>query len=401
MAVGPANTHFHPVPGVKLAAVACGLKGNSDQDLVLFEFTSGSRTAAVFTQSLFAAAPVEVARRHLEQTAPRYFLVNSGNANAATGEPGIADSLICCKSLSQLSGTRTEEIIPFSTGVIGERLPVQRITDALSRLLPILGEENWLHAARGMMTTDTRPKIASCQAEIAGKTITMTGIAKGAGMIQPNMATMLSYIATDALVGQPVLQQMLARAVNKSFNRITVDGDTSTNDSCMLTATGISLVAIDKDETCAQFYSLLEGLMIELAQGIIRDAEGASKFVEIRVINGKSSQDCLNIAFSIANSPLVKTAIFAGDANWGRIVMAIGKSDAEIDISTLDVYIGDAQLMSDGGRDPAYEESMGADAMAGEEIVITVDLKSGDERETVWTSDLSHDYVRINAEYRT
>ncbi len=401
MAVGTANTHFHPVPGVKLAAVACGIKENSDQDLVLFEFTGGSRTAAVFTQSLFAAAPVEVGRRHLGQTAPRFFLVNSGNANAATGEPGIADSLICCKSLSQLSGTRPEEIIPFSTGVIGERLPVHRITDALSRLLPILGEENWLHAARGIMTTDTRPKIASCQAEISGKTITMTGIAKGAGMIQPNMATMLSYIATDALVQQPVLQQMLGRAVNKSFNRITVDGDTSTNDSCMLTATGVSRVAIDNEETCTQFYNLLEGLMIELAQGIIRDAEGASKFVEIRVINGKSSQDCLNIAFSIANSPLMKTAIFAGDANWGRIVMAIGKSDAEIDISTLDVYIGDAQLMSDGGRDPAYEESMGTDAMAGEEIVITVDLKSGDDRETVWTSDLSHDYVRINAEYRT
>lgn len=402
MAVGAASVNFHAVPGVKLASMACGIKSDSVPDLVMFEFAPGSKTAAVFTRSLFAAAPVEVGRRHLALASPRYFLINSGNANAATGEPGIVDSLICCQSLSRLSGTRPEETIPFSTGVIGERLPVPKITDVLDQLLPILGENNWLQAARGIMTTDTRPKIASRQTEISGKTITITGIAKGAGMIQPNMATMLSYIATDASIQQSALQGMLEKAVNKSFNRITVDSDTSTNDSCMLTATGVSGVVVDKEEdTAGLFYNLLEELMIELAQGIIRDAEGATKFVEIRVINGVIRRDCLNIAYGIANSPLMKTAIFASDANWGRIVMAIGKADAQIDVTKLDIYIGDVQLMANGGRDPAYEESMGADAMSGEEIIITVDLKSGKVAETVWTSDLSHEYVRINAEYRT
>jgi glutamate N-acetyltransferase/amino-acid N-acetyltransferase len=400
--VGPANVNFFPVPGVKMASMACGIKSDSVHDLVMFEFSAGSKTAAVFTRSLFAAAPVEVGRRHLLLNSPRYFLINSGNANAATGEAGIADSLICCKTLSQLSGSRPEEIIPFSTGVIGERLPVIRITDALDQILPCLAENNWLEAARGIMTTDTRPKIASRQVEISGKTITITGIAKGAGMIQPNMATMLSYIATDALIAQSTLQAMLDKAVNKSFNRITVDSDTSTNDSCMLTATGLSGVAVEENEDSQQqFYNLLEDLMLELAQGIIRDAEGATKFVEVRVINGERRKDCLNIAYAIANSPLMKTAIFASDANWGRIVMAIGKADVDIEVSKLDVYIGDIKLMLNGGRNPAYEEAMVADAMAGEEITITVDLKTGSAVETVWTSDLSHDYVRINAEYRT
>ncbi len=400
--MGPGNVNFHPVPGVKMASLACGIKSDSVHDLVMFEFATGSKTAAVFTRSLFAAAPVEVGRRHLQQVSPRYFLINSGNANAATGEAGIADSLICCKTLSQLSGTRPEEIIPFSTGVIGERLPVRRITDSLNQILPLLAKNNWLQAARGIMTTDTRPKIASRQMEICGKTVTITGIAKGAGMIQPNMATMLSYIATDVLMGQHTLQAMLDNAVNKSFNRITVDSDTSTNDSCMLTATGVAGVVVEENaDSGQQFYNLLEELMIELAQGIIRDAEGATKFVEVRVINGERSKDCLNIAYAIANSPLMKTAIFASDANWGRIVMAIGKADVEIEVSKLDVYIGDVKLMLNGGRNPAYEESMGADAMASEEITITVDLKSGSAAETIWTSDLSHEYVRINAEYRT
>jgi len=242
----------------------------------------------------------------------------------------------------------------------------------------------------------------SRQTEILGEEITITGIAKGSGMIQPNMATMLSYIATDALLSQQTVQDMLVKATARSFNRITVDSDTSTNDSCMLTATGASGVDIDKEPSAAGvFYEALEELMIELAQGIIRDAEGATKFVEVRVINGSVEKDCLNIAYAIANSPLMKTAIFASDANWGRIVMAIGKADADIDVSKLDVYIGDVQLMSKGGKASDYEESMGANAMSGEEISITVDLNAGDFSETVWTSDLSHEYVRINAEYRT
>ncbi|MCZ6501788.1 MAG: bifunctional glutamate N-acetyltransferase/amino-acid acetyltransferase ArgJ [Gammaproteobacteria bacterium] len=402
MAVGEANFDFHVVPGVRMASFPCGIKSDGVNDLVMFEFVEGSVTAAVFTKSLFAAAPVEVGRRHLKQTSPRYFVINSGNANAATGDEGIADSLTCCKSLSQLVGARPEEIIPFSTGVIGERLPVSRITDALHNLLPRLGENNWLEAARGIMTTDTRPKIVSRQKEILGKKITITGIAKGSGMIQPNMATMLSYIATDVSLSQHTLQGMLDQAVNKSFNRITVDSDTSTNDSCMLTATGVSGLCVDEDpESSVKFYELLEELMIELAKGLVRDAEGATKFVAVRVINGEEQKSCLAIAYVIANSPLVKTAIFASDANWGRIVMAIGKVEADIDISKLDIYIGDVRLMANGTRDPGYVESMGDEAMSTEEITITVDLKSGDCEETVWTSDLSHEYVRINAEYRT
>jgi len=402
VAVGEANLEFNSVPGVKLASVSCGLKSAGVHDLVMFEFAEGSVTAAVYTKSLFAAAPVEVGRRHLSQTSPRYFLINSGNANAATGDAGVADSIVCCKSLSQFSGSRPEEVIPFSTGVIGERLPVSLITNALEQMMPELSENKWLEAARGIMTTDTRPKIATRQANISGTQVTITGIAKGSGMIQPDMATMLSYIATDVEISQGTLQDMLEKSANKSFNRITVDSDTSTNDSCMLTATGASGVVIDGDPKAAgEFYTLLEDLMVELAQGIIRDAEGATKFVEVRVANGSTQKDCLNIAYAIANSPLIKTAIFASDANWGRIVMAIGKADASIDVTKLDLFIGDVQLMDGGCRAPGYEESMGAEAMNGEEITITVDLNAGDFSETVWTSDLSHEYVRINAEYRT
>ncbi len=380
----------------------CGIKANAVHDLVMFEFAPGSVSAAVFTKSLFAAAPVIVGKQHLNQASPRYFLINSGNANAATGEAGVADSITCCKALSQLSGTRPEEILPFSTGVIGERLPVARITDALHELLPTLAEDNWLQAAQGIMTTDTRPKIATRQVAMGDGQVTITGIAKGAGMIQPNMATLLTYIATDALISQPHLQALLDTAVNKSFNRITVDSDTSTNDSCLVTATGKSGVEIAPDSPHWQkFYDQLESLMIELAQGIIRDAEGATKFIAVQVNNGASQRDCLNIAYAIANSPLMKTALFASDANWGRIAMAIGKADVDIDISKLDVSIGDARLMTAGGRDENYNESMGAAAMAGEEVVITVGLNAGEFCETVWTSDLSHEYVRINAEYRT
>ena len=327
------------------------------------------------------------------------FLINSGNANAATGEEGVADSLVCCKTLSQFSGVRPEEILPFSTGVIGERLPVQKITDAVDSLLPQLSEDNWLQAAHGIMTTDTRPKIATRQLDIDGTTVTITGIAKGAGMIQPNMATMLAYVATDIIADQAPLQAMLQRTVNRSFNRITVDSDTSTNDSCMLTATGVSGKTLQDGGQL--FEETLTSLMMELAHGIVRDAEGANRFVEVLVENGETESGCLQIAYAIANSPLVKTAIFAGDANWGRIVMAIGKSGIPVDVSKLDIYIGDVRLMLGGGKDPDYVEEMGAAAMEPPEIVIRVDLGVGDAMERVWTCDLSHEYVRINAEYRT
>lgn len=401
MAVGPASIEFKVVPGVRLASTACGIKGQDQQDLVLFEFTEGSVTAGIFTQSIFAAAPVVVGRSHLEKANTRYFLINSGNANAATGATGIADADGCCKALSQRSGVRPEEVVPFSTGVIGEKLQVANITEALPRVLAEMSADNWLEAAKGIMTTDTRPKICSREFNAAGKTVTLTGIAKGAGMIQPNMATMLAYIATDGLCSKEFLQAALQEGAEQSFNRITVDGDTSTNDSCMLTATGVSGVDLADEAISPQFQAALNSLMQELAHGIIRDAEGATKFVEVRVEGGASQQDCLDIAFSIANSPLIKTALFASDANWGRIVMAIGKAGVSVDPQKIDVAIGDVALMQGGGKAPGYTEAAGAAVMAAEEIVISVNLNAGDCLESVWTSDLSHDYVSINADYRT
>lgn len=400
MATGKLNRDFLPVPGVKLASLSCGIKGGGVQDLVLFEFEEATETVGVFTQSVFAAAPVTLGKQHLKRAKARYFLINSGNANAGTGDAGIDDALLCCQSLSQVTGTSPESVIPFSTGVIGERLPVAKITDALHQGKSQLAEDNWLQAAEGIMTTDTRPKIASRQISIQNKKITLTGIAKGAGMIQPNMATMLCYIATDAKVENALLQSFLHQCTEKSFNRITVDSDTSTNDSFMLSATGKSEVEINRDNADV-FIEALESLSLELAHSIIRDAEGATKFITVRVSGGKRQQDCLAIAYSIANSPLMKTAMFASDANWGRIVMAIGKAGVPIDINKLDVFLGDVQLMDKGQKHSAYTESKGATAVAGEEISISVNLNSGECDETVWTSDLSHEYVRINAEYRS
>lgn len=401
MAVGDYTTDFQIVPGVRLGAVSCGLKGIDQLDLVLFEFVPGSVTVGIFTQSHFAAAPVLVGRQHLDQCNSRYFLINSGNANAATGDAGKSDAVNCCNALSQQTGVRPSEVIPFSTGVIGEKLQVEKITDALPALIPTLDETNWLIAAHGIMTTDTRPKIASRRLEIEGKAVVITGIAKGSGMIQPNMATMLGYITTDAMISKSVLRELLKTGSDQSFNRITVDSDTSTNDACMLTATGVSGVDCETGVSRERFQEALFSVMQELAHGIIRDGEGATKFVTIHVSGGMTRQDCLSIAYAIANSPLMKTALFASDANWGRIVMAIGKANATIDPSKIDVYLGDVCLMKSGGKDKVYREEMGAKVMALEEITIRVDLNMGAEKETVWTSDLSHEYVTINAEYRT
>lgn len=403
MAVGEANLDFNVVPGVRLAATAAGIKDHekSVSDLVLFEFAEGSATAGVFTKSLFAAAPVVLGKKHLEAAASRYFLVNSGNANAATGDLGIEDALTCCKATSQITGTLPEETIPFSTGVIGERLPVEKITSSIAELTVGLDESNWLQAAEGIMTTDTRPKVATRCFNVGEETLTITGIAKGAGMIEPNMATMLAYVATDARCEQKLLKEILVQTLDTSFNRITVDSDTSTNDSCMLTATGMS--GVDLADECAReiFYPELASVMKELAQGIIRDAEGATKFVTVTVERAPSNDVSLEIAYAIANSPLMKTAIFAGDANWGRIVMAIGKANVDIDVNKIDVYLGEVCLMSRGGKASDYTEELGAEVMSKDEILIRVDLNAGDSSETLWTSDLSHEYVRINAEYRT
>lgn len=401
MAVGEASTAFHPVPGVRLSAVSAGIKQAGRKDVVMFAFDEGSETAGVFTQSHFAAAPVVLGKRHLSQAGTRYFIINSGNANAGVGDAGIDDALACCRAVADSAGASTEAVIPFSTGVIGERLPVDKIVAVVPAALDALSEDAWLDAAHGIMTTDTRPKIASRQIEIDGKLVTLTGIAKGAGMIQPNMATMLAYIATDAACEHTSLGVLLRDAVERSFNRITVDSDTSTNDACMLTATGRSGVDVSRGDEREQFGAALRSVCLELAQGIVRDAEGATKFVEVRVEGGTDTSQCLAVAYAIANSPLMKTAIFASDANWGRIVMAIGKADTEVDTSQLDVYLGDVQLMAAGQKHPEYTEARGAAVMAEAEITIRVDLNAGIVAESVWTSDLSHEYVRINAEYRT
>ncbi len=401
MATGIASTDFLPIDGVRLSAVSAGIKSEGQEDLVLIEFDEGSETVGVFTQSHFAAAPVIVGKRHLAETPARFFLINSGNANAGVGDAGIEDAIACCKAVAAETSVQPHAVIPFSTGVIGERLPVDKIAHSIPEAVSRLSREGWPDAARGIMTTDTRAKIASRQVEIAGTKVTLTGISKGAGMIQPNMATMLAYIATDASCDVASLQSLLSESVEYSFNRITVDSDTSTNDSCMLTATGKSGVDVSHGAAREQFAGALLSVCQELAQAIIRDGEGATKFVAVTVQGGSNSEQCLAVAYSIANSPLIKTALFASDANWGRIVMAIGKAPTDVDINRLDVYLGDVQLMSGGQKDPGYTEEAGSQVLAEEDITIRVDLNSGSESETVWTSDLSHEYVTINAEYRT
>ncbi len=401
MAVGSFSIDFKPVPGVRLGSVSCGIKPGGESDLVLFEFAQASTSAGIFTRNHFAAAPVIVARQHLAASASRYFLINSGNANAATGEPGIADALSSCQAVCRHTGASLSEVLPFSTGVIGERLPVEHIIAALPTVLPLLDEANWLDAAKGIMTTDTKPKIGSRQFLLGADQVTITGIAKGAGMIQPNMATLLVYLATDAVAGRADLQTALEQSADKSFNRITIDSDTSTNDACMLVATGVSGRSIAPEPQLATFTTELTSLMIELAQGIVRDAEGATKFVEVAVRKGRNEADCLAVARSIANSPLLKTACYGNDANWGRIIMAIGKAEADLDCSKIDIYLDTVRLVKDGARDPEYTETLGASIMAQDEIRIRVDLNQGEAKETLWTSDLSHAYVSINAAYRT
>ncbi|MEM7364158.1 MAG: bifunctional glutamate N-acetyltransferase/amino-acid acetyltransferase ArgJ [Pseudomonadota bacterium] len=399
MAVGEVSEAFNIVGGVQLASTHCGIKATGD-DLVLISFREGTTTAGVFTQNHFAAAPVQLCRQHLQDGSPRYFLINSGNANCAVGEAGMLDAMNCCASVGASGGVPPHRVLPFSTGVIGERLPADKIVEAIPSLFEGASEGNWLDAARGIMTTDTRPKIATRRSDDGAYTI--TGIAKGAGMIQPNMATMLAYVATDVAASTSTLEAMLNTTVRRSFNRITVDSDTSTNDACMLSATGASGVDIDADPARAEeFQGLLLDVMQSLAHGLVRDGEGATKFVAINVVNGPDSDYCLEIAYAVANSPLMKTALYASDANWGRIVMAIGKARVPLDVSRLDVFLGDVPLMVQGQKHPEYTEEAGSRVMAADEIEITIDLGVGDVQETVWTSDLSHEYVTINAEYRT
>jgi glutamate N-acetyltransferase/amino-acid N-acetyltransferase len=345
-----------------------------------------------------------LAKRHLVQGAPRYLLINTGCANAGTGEQGLADAEACCQTLAYLIGCAPHEVLPFSTGVIGEPLPVNRIQagipDALARLSP----DGWAEAALGIMTTDTVPKGASRQVEALGETLTVTGIAKGAGMICPNLATMLAFIATDASVPHILLQRCLKEAVAESFNRITVDGDTSTNDACVLLATGQGTLRIDSMDHPAYPVLLraISGMCTELAQAIVRDGEGATKFIAIEVHKGSSLQECAAVAYTVAHSPLVKTAFFAGDPNWGRILAAVGRAGlADLDVGRVCVYLDEVCIVRNGARAPEYQESRGQAVMGRPEITVRIDLGRGAYSARVWTCDLSYDYVRINAEYRT
>ncbi len=398
------QTQWFPVAGVKLAAIEAGIKKANRKDLVVIELAEGGRAAGVFTTNRFQAAPVQVARRNLQQSAPRYLMINTGYANAGTGDKGFAYCEETCLLLSELAHCAPSEVLPFSTGVIGQTFPMKPFEEGLPRALESLDEHGWGRAAEGIMTTDTVPKVASRRVELDGKTVTITGMAKGAGMIKPNMATMLGFIATDAGVAQLLLDQWVKRLADTSFNRITVDGDTSTNDACLLIASGRADVAIDDGDSrpAALLYEALEAVFVELAQALIRDAEGASKFVSIEVAGARSDRDAQIVAETIGHSPLVKTALFASDPNWGRILAAVGRAPIDtLDVEKVAVWLDDVQIVAEGGVADSYTEEQGARVMARPDITIRVDLGAGEGRGQVWTCDFSYDYVKINAEYRT
>ena len=394
-----------PVAGVAIAAAGAGIKKPGRDDVLLFALAPGSTVAGVFTQNAFCAAPVKVCRAHLAEAKARYLIINSGNANACTGDSGYQNALTVCASVAAQMGVAQAQVLPFSTGVIGEPLPVAKITSVIPTLCQSTHEDAWERAARAIMTTDTRPKGATRQLVLDGQTVTVNGIAKGAGMINPNMATMLGYIATDAAVASDVLQQLVRESAGLSFNRITIDGDTSTNDACMLMASGQAGNAVISD-TSSGDYALLRTAVIdvatELAQAIVADGEGATKFVTIDVTGGASHDECLKVAYAVAHSPLIKTALFASDPNWGRIVAAIGYAGVtDLDDEAVTVHLNDVLIVEHGGRAASYTEELGQQVMNGERITIAIDLGRGAAQETLWTTDLSYEYVRINADYRT
>jgi glutamate N-acetyltransferase/amino-acid N-acetyltransferase len=391
---------MYPVEGFRLGTTSAGIKVAGRKDLVLMEIAGGS-AAGVFTQNRFCAAPVIIAKQHLQQTAPSYLLVNTGNANAGTGDQGIADTLSCCQAVADETGAEIQQILPFSTGVIGEPLPVDTICNAVPASKENLAVGGWHDAAEGILTTDTRPKGASIQCDINGSQVTITGICKGSGMIKPNMATMLGFVATDAAIDEELLHAALRKANGKSFNRITVDGDTSTNDAVVLVATGASGVVID-ESNFDQFLTQLTDIFVQLAQSIVRDGEGANKFVTVNVEGAETVQEALSVAYAVAESPLVKTALTASDPNWGRILAAVGRADvSDLDVSKIQILLNSVLIAENGGRASSYTEAQGQQAMQAEDIEITIQLNRGQVCETLWTTDLSYEYVRINAEYRT
>ena len=394
-----------PVAGVRLGSAPLGVRSDPRDDLTIIELAAGSRAAAVFTRNAFCAAPVIVAREHLGRQAPRYLLINAGNANAGTGSRGLADARSCCQAVAERGACSADAVLPFSTGVIGESMPMTRFPEAIDSAIGDLDENGWAAAARAIMTTDTVPKCISRHFEVAGHTLTVTGIVKGSGMIRPDMATMLAFVATDAAVEQSLLDDCLVRATQQSFNRITVDGDTSTNDACVLMASGAGgAPSIDdpSSDGARALYGAVSEVCTWLAQSIVRDAEGASKFITIAVREGRDEQECLQLAYAVAHSPLVMTAMYASDANWGRILAVVGRAGLEdLNIAAVRIHLGDVCIVADGERAADYTEERGQGAMAVDEITVTIGLGRGAAEAAVWTSDLSHEYVTINAEYRT
>lgn len=391
--------------GVRLAAAAAGIKSPNRPDLSLIELAEGTAVAAVFTRNAFRAAPVQVAERHLAASSPRYLLINTGTANAGTGQRGLDDALACCEAVAALSGVSREQVLPFSTGVIGEYLPAARVKAALPALCAAVQADRWVDAARAIMTTDTVPKGVSRQLNIGGQRVTITGIAKGAGMIRPNMATMLAFIATDAAVAPALLRPCLTAVADRSFNRISVDGDTSTNDACVLMATGRAGAPVLRDDShpaYATFHAALTEVATALARAIVRDGEGATKFITVDVVGGRDESECRRVADAVAHSPLVKTAFFASDPNWGRILAAVGRAGvAGLDVARVTLHLGGLCVAAGGARSPAYDEAQARAAMSREEITVRIDLGRGSAAASIWTCDLSYDYVRINADYRT
>lgn len=402
MAVGPSIFPDMPViEGVRIGVASAGIKTPGRRDLIIFELCEGTQVAGTFTRNSFCAAPVTLAKGHMAEAATRYWLINTGNANAGTGEAGMQAAQTCCDALATRAGVAANQVLPYSTGVIGEPLPTQKITDVLDEVLASCAPDRWADAAQGILTTDTRPKGATRTVMIQGQPVIINGISKGSGMICPNMATMLAFVATDAAITQPVLQALLSETTEHSFNRITVDSDTSTNDACMLAATGVG-VEIKHDADIATFKQALQEVMLELAQAIIRDGEGATKFVTVSVRDACDEAEALKVAYSVAHSPLVKTALFACDANWGRLLMAVGKAGVEaLDVSNVTLSLNGLCIAEHGARANGYTEAAGSRVMAEEEITIDIALGRGEAATRVWTSDLSHDYVTINAEYRT
>ncbi|MGO2231663.1 bifunctional glutamate N-acetyltransferase/amino-acid acetyltransferase ArgJ [Psychrobacter sp.] len=396
---------IYPINGIKLSATAAGVRYKDRDDLVVIELAETANSAVVTTKNAFCAAPVKVLRENFAKASPRYLVINTGNANAGTGADGMRRAESICEALASKAGVDQSVVLPFSTGVIGEPLNSEAVIAGLNEALDNLASDSWLAAAKGILTTDTIPKLASQKVDVADRSYHITGISKGSGMIRPNMATMLGYVATDANIAADLLQEMLSTINEQSFNRITVDGDTSTNDCCVLIATGTAgSDVIDSPEHphYQAVYTALTEVFVRLAQLIVRDGEGATKFMTVKVTGGKMTQECCDVAYAVAHSPLVKTAFFASDANWGRILAAVGYAGVEdLDTEKVDVYLDEVMICQNGGVAPSYTEEAGKNVMSRSEITIHIDLARGDATDTVYTCDLSYDYVKINADYRS